>query len=815
MVLFHVILTIYCLLSPNTTYVFVYTVANANRVGAQGMRGPVHPGGTGHAWSPLKDSGSTMAEPSYYELLGLKPGASQDSIKNAYRILAKKHHPDKNCSPDATRIFQNLNKAYQALINHDTLDTIQCKCDSDCKIAAALPDVSLLTRENTFSVTIDITDLMFLAFQEECERHHDTRPIDRGQHGVQYRFSYMSPNDTVSYGSLSLTFYPTTSRLLVQGTSYLLWVEEHLPTIYHQAECRYMKDLGSWRALARKRGIGIRRDSHTTRASQRLQAKTGSLKCDLHPDPSGHPVDLQTSISTNSSASRVLSHSDHGAPDALCLSDSSKSKVLPPDKDHRAPEVHPPTDLPVPGSPSPSDHRSPPPTDASAPEALPLSIESAAEVTPSSDNSGPSDTQKRLKSPGPSGAKVIGTADGSQKKCKKSKKTKNKSSKEAPKSSKETPKHCYVNCKHNGNPASGDMIRCTLCMLWVHVSCSGEEKNYAGAWTCKACRSVPSMVIDLQLQLSNLILLVQNMCENNETQKDELNKLKLENGNLKQKIASLEDRNCDLRKLIETMSEGQITSTCPPSLPGPARPAPGTVTHTRPSPDANPSNQPRQTRQLHNHDNGHPAAQVPAPSHDEAVPSVSTHNRFSVLADDQPAPRRQQCRRTGPSAEPVTVTVVGSSMVRGVAPLVDGNGFKATGFVYPGMTARQINARMRQIPSSDVTVLAAGSNNIETQPLEQCKEEIRQLIDNVARKRNNAVVVMSEIPKRIDKPALNNKIGIVNEYIISEIAKHKLWFLLTHDCIKSDYKDGLHFNSLGIAKYAHGIRHKIRGIMKR
>ena len=118
-------------------YVFVYTIANANPVGAEGMRGPVHPGGIGHAWSPLKDSGSTMAEPSYYELLGLKPGASPDSIKNTYRILAKKHHLDKNCGPDATRIFQNLNKPYQALINHDTLDTTQCKCDSDCQIAAA------------------------------------------------------------------------------------------------------------------------------------------------------------------------------------------------------------------------------------------------------------------------------------------------------------------------------------------------------------------------------------------------------------------------------------------------------------------------------------------------------------------------------------------------------------------------------------------------------------------------------------------------------------------------------------------------------
>ena len=138
------------------------------------------------------------------------------------------------------------------------------------------------------------------------------------------------------------------------------------------------------------------------------------------------------------------------------------------------------------------------------------------------------------------------------------------------------------------------------------------------------------------------------MCENNETQEDELNKLKLENGNLKQKVTSLEDRNRDLRKLIETMSEGQSTSTCHPSLPGPVQPAPGSVIHTRCSHDVNSSNQPRPTRQLHN---SHPATQVLAPSHDEAVPSVSTHNRFSVLADDQPAPRQQQYHCTGPGAK--------------------------------------------------------------------------------------------------------------------------------------------------------------------
>ena len=133
-----------------------------------------------------------------YELLGLQPNASVESIKCAFRTLAKQYHPDKNNSPDATKTFQKLNTAYQILTSLqndlDRDDRIN-DSDSDGSIMTALPNVTLLTRENSFSVTIDIIDIMFLLFMEECGLHHNVRPIDRGPNGIQYRFDYTSPDD--------------------------------------------------------------------------------------------------------------------------------------------------------------------------------------------------------------------------------------------------------------------------------------------------------------------------------------------------------------------------------------------------------------------------------------------------------------------------------------------------------------------------------------------------------------------------------------------------------------------------------------------
>lgn len=51
----------------------------------------------------------------YYEILGVKRGATDEEIRKAYRNLAKKHHPDVSKSPDAPARFAEVQEAYDVL----------------------------------------------------------------------------------------------------------------------------------------------------------------------------------------------------------------------------------------------------------------------------------------------------------------------------------------------------------------------------------------------------------------------------------------------------------------------------------------------------------------------------------------------------------------------------------------------------------------------------------------------------------------------------------------------------------------------------
>jgi curved DNA-binding protein CbpA len=63
----------------------------------------------------------------YYHILGVKPGASEEEIRTAFRTKAKEFHPDVNPNPTAHERFMECQQAYSFLMdatqrhNYDTM----------------------------------------------------------------------------------------------------------------------------------------------------------------------------------------------------------------------------------------------------------------------------------------------------------------------------------------------------------------------------------------------------------------------------------------------------------------------------------------------------------------------------------------------------------------------------------------------------------------------------------------------------------------------------------------------------------------------
>ena len=63
------------------------------------------------------------AKRDYYEVLGVSKTSSPDEIKNQYRKLALKFHPDRNQSADAGEHFTEISEAYAILSDSEKKQT--------------------------------------------------------------------------------------------------------------------------------------------------------------------------------------------------------------------------------------------------------------------------------------------------------------------------------------------------------------------------------------------------------------------------------------------------------------------------------------------------------------------------------------------------------------------------------------------------------------------------------------------------------------------------------------------------------------------
>lgn len=75
----------------------------------------------------------------YYKTLGIERNANTDDIKQAFRLLSRKHHPDRNPDdPTATVRFQKISQSYETLVDTEKRK-IYDESVQQCDVVSAVP----------------------------------------------------------------------------------------------------------------------------------------------------------------------------------------------------------------------------------------------------------------------------------------------------------------------------------------------------------------------------------------------------------------------------------------------------------------------------------------------------------------------------------------------------------------------------------------------------------------------------------------------------------------------------------------------------
>ena len=91
-----------------------------------------------------------VKETTYYDVLGVKPNATQEELKKAHRNLALKYHPDKN--PNEGEKFKQISQAYEVLSEAKKRELYDKRGEKAIKEGAAVM---------SFDSPMDISDMFF------------------------------------------------------------------------------------------------------------------------------------------------------------------------------------------------------------------------------------------------------------------------------------------------------------------------------------------------------------------------------------------------------------------------------------------------------------------------------------------------------------------------------------------------------------------------------------------------------------------------------------------------------------------------------
>ena len=229
----------------------------------------------------------------------------------------------------------------------------------------------------------------------------------------------------------------------------------------------------------------------------------------------------------------------------------------------------------------------------------------------------------------------------------------------------------------------------------------------------------------------------------------------------------------------------------------------------KPSPENSRDNMHNTARKQPHKTGGHGYDATPLPPEDATrgrpSPASSPH-RPGQATYAATASRQRNAASSAPQ-----VAINGTSLVRGLGPMLNRRGINATTFVYRGSEIpairQQVNGILNKDYQPEIVVLQCGGNDARNgRPTAEVVQQFDYLVREVKKCCPRAEIIINQIPPRGHNDKLLNIISMLNTYIVN-MSKDKRSRIHCSDACPKMFrfyqKDEIHFNHPGKRVYAY------------